>query len=288
MQIGHQLWHITMRCNQVIIHIKRMRGGVTDTVQPVDIGQFADQPAKPPNIAAVGFAMIGIHILSQQSHFTGAGCDQPPRLGKDRVHRTGKFRTACIGHNTKGAKFVTAFLHAQKGGGATRRMLTRQKVKFDLFWKIGVNRTLTACRVDFADKFRKPVIGLRPNHNIHPRRPAGDFFTFCLGNTAGNRNRQAAALLVGRPLLQLPQPAQFGKYLFRCLFTNMAGIQNDHIGIIDLIGRRIAKRCQNIGHAVRIINIHLTAIGFNKKFFGQRWYAIILHSKYKAPCNVLQ
>jgi hypothetical protein len=65
----------------------------------------------------------------------------------------------------------------------------------------------------------------------------------------------------------------------------MASIQNHHIGTINNIGWCIAKRRLNIGHTVRIINIHLTAVGFDKEFFGQERYVTFQQCKSKSPCT---
>ena len=48
MQERHQLRHIAMRRDQLVIHIARMRGRVTQPLQPRQLGKRADEPAETP------------------------------------------------------------------------------------------------------------------------------------------------------------------------------------------------------------------------------------------------
>ena len=49
----------------------------------------------------------------------------------------------------------------------------------------------------------------------------------------------------------------------------MAGVEDDEIGVFD--GLRFGEPfgCQNIGHALRVIDIHLTAIGLDENALCQ-------------------
>ena len=76
-------------------------------------------------------------------------------------------------------------------------MFIRQVIKFYLFWKISIDDPPATIGINFSHQFGQAVIGLRPNHNIHPRGPPGNFRTFGLGNASSNRNRHAAAFLIG-------------------------------------------------------------------------------------------
>ena len=44
----------------------------------------------------------------------------------------------------------------------------------------------------------------------------------------------------------------------------MAGVQNDQLGIAGIVDNVIAGCGHGFGHALAVIDIHLTAIGFNK------------------------
>ena len=122
---------------------------------------------------------------------------------------------------------------------------------------------------------RQAVIGLRPQHNIHPGRAGGDFRPFRLGHTARHRdNHLPAARNLG-----LPQAAQIGKHLLGRFFADVAGIENDHIGILRHFRRRIAKRREHIRHARAVIDIHLAAPGADQKPLPGRGAGCITHGK---------
>ena len=158
--------------------------------------------------------MIGIHILAKQRQFTCAGDNKPSGLSHHAINRTGKLRTARVGNNTESTKLVAAFLNTQKCRRSPRRMLNRKAVELYFFGKFRINRTMACGRINLADQFRQPVIGLRANNNIHPWCTADYFLAFSLCNTARNGNRDITPVLVTRAILHHPQAPQFGKYLF--------------------------------------------------------------------------
>ena len=46
----------------------------------------------------------------------------------------------------------------------------------------------------------------------------------------------------------------------------MTGIEDHHVGAIGGGGGAVAKRRQHIGHAIRIIDIHLAPVGLDEQF----------------------
>ena len=121
--------------------------------------------------------------------------------------------------------------------------------------------------------FRQAVIGLRPQHNIHPGRAGGDFRPFRLGHTARHRNNHLPAARN----LGLPQAAKVREHLLGRFFADMAGIEDDHIGILRHFRWRIAKRRQHIRHARAVIDIHLAAPGADQKPLPGRGAGCISH-----------
>ena len=113
------------------------------------------------------------------------------------------------------------------------------------------------------------MIGLRADHEIDGRRPAEHFLAFGLRDAASHRDRHAAARL-GARFFQAAQAAKFGIDLLGGLFADMAGIEDDEIGLGGLIRRRIALRRQDFGDALAVIDVHLTAIGLDEQFFARR------------------
>ncbi len=227
-QVGHQRRQLAMRGDQLVVHVARMAGGVAQPQQAGDLRQFAQQPRQPPGRAARAFAMIGIHVLPEQRDLPRPGRDQPPRLRQHRRHRARILGAAGIGDHAEGAELVAALLHRQEGGHALARGLLRQVVEFLLDGEFGLDHRPRR-PAGPRHHLRQPVIGLRPQHDIHPGRARGDLGALGLGDAAGDRQHQALARRLAVALDQ-PQPAELGEQLVRRLLPDVAGIEDDHVG----------------------------------------------------------
>jgi hypothetical protein len=51
--------------------------------------------------------------------------------------------------------------------------------------------------------------------------------------------------------------------------ADVAGIEQDKIGFGRVLGRLVTMRRQRVGHAVAVIDIHLTAIGLDEDALGR-------------------
>ena len=106
------------------------------------------------------------------------------------------------------------------------------------------------------------VIGLGAHDDVHVGRSRRDFFTLGLGNAAGNSEQHLAARLLSR-VLQRAQPPELGIDLLRSLLADMAGVEDDQIGVLDIRRRAIAERRQDIRHAGGVVDVHLAAEGLD-------------------------
>ena len=102
------------------------------------------------------------------------------------------------------------------------------------------------------------VITLRADHDIDGAFAPDDFAAFRLRHASGNDDAHLAAVTRG-VFFGCAKPAQFRVYFFGCLLANVTGVENDEIRVID--ARRFDKslRCQRVHHALRIVDVHLTA-----------------------------
>jgi hypothetical protein len=114
--------------------------------------------------------------------------------------------------------------------------------------------------MDLGDHLRQAVIGLRPDDQIHHRRPAQDLLALGLRHAARD-----ADLHPGFRGLQSPQSAKVGIQLLRRLLADVAGVQKHHVRLFHHIGRDIALRAQGLGHALAVIDVHLAAVGLDEK-----------------------
>jgi len=109
------------------------------------------------------------------------------------------------------------------------------------------------------------MIGLRPEHHINHRLATHQFGTFGLRNTTCNGDNHLVRSVRFLGFFVFADTTQIGKDLFSSLFADVAGIENNHIRTCGVVDRLVAQRRQYILHALTVINIHLTAIGFYKK-----------------------
>ena len=222
--------------------------------------------------------MIGIHILPEQRDLSRAQGHQALGFRNHGGGGAGIFRAARVRHHAEGTEFVAAFLHGQERGHALRRGLFRQMIEFPIHREFGFNHSAGRAG-GTRHHLRQAVIALGAEHNIHPRRAGSDFRPFRLRDTARHRDNHLPATRH----LGFAQPAEIGKHLLGRFFADMAGIEDDHIGILRRLRWRIAKGCEHIGHARTVINIHLAAPGADQKPLPGRGAGCISHGNKPLP-----
>ena len=129
---------------------------------------------------------------------------------------------------------------------------------------------MTGVQRGLPQQFRQTMIALRPDDEIDGALLAQDFRAFGLRDTAGDGDfgRSSGG---GARFFQHPHLAQFGKDLVGGFFADVAGIEDDQVGLFHDRRFRKALRRQHIRHARGVIDIHLAAIGFDEEFFVARW-----------------
>ena len=190
------------------------------------------QPAERRVAAVQALAMIGVDVLAEQRDLADAGLGEPLGLGDDLRNRPRNLGAARIGHDAEGAELVAAFLHGDEGRHAAladRRAAGRARRSNLSSTGNSVSTTLP-CSAR-AEQVGQPVIALRADHEIDRRRAAQDFLAFGLGDAAGDRDRQAASARRG-VILQYAHAAELGIDLLGRLLADMAGIEDDQIGIV--------------------------------------------------------
>src|SRR5439155_26537258 len=75
------------------------------------------------------------------------------------------------------------------------------------------------------------------------------------------------AIIISTHLLE---EVELGKHLFGRLLADVAGVENDQIGVFRGRRRGIAERRHQIGHARRIVDVHLATIGLDEEALGHR------------------
>jgi hypothetical protein len=116
--------------------------------------------------------------------------------------------------------------------------------------------------VGAGDQLGQLVIGLGPDHQIDRRLAMHDLLALGLGHAAGHGDGHLAAGL-GLAGLHLLDVAELGIDLLGGLLADVAGVEHHQVGALGLVDDPIAQRTQDIGHALAVIDVHLTAVGLD-------------------------
>ena len=111
------------------------------------------------------------------------------------------------------------------------------------------------------------MIGLRAEDEIDERRAAADLAALGLGDAAGHGNQHGFAP-ARFACFQRTDLAELGIDLFRRLFSDVASVEDDQVGTFGRGAPLKAERRQQLGHARRIVDIHLTTVGCYKDALG--------------------
>ena len=243
-----------------------MAGGVAQATNTGHPRKAPQQCAERRGRAGLVLAVIGIHVLPDQRHLAHACPGEPLDFGRDLLHRPRHFDAARIGHDAEGAELVAAFLHGDEGGNAAAAdRLVRggsQRVELVLQRKFGIDDLLAALRA--RDQAGQAVKILRADDQVDAGA-AGDFLAFGLRHTAGNGDQHLAALC-RRVLLHFADAADLGIDLVHRLLADVAGIQDDEIGLGGIGGFAVAGRRQRVRHTIGIVDVHLAAEGLDVDF----------------------
>ena len=133
-------------------------------------------------------------------------------------------------------------------------------VELALDRKVGVDDALAPPGA--TNQIGQAVVALRPHDEVDGLLAPDHLAALGLGDAARDRQRHAA---VRTGLLQLAELTEFGIDLFGRPLADMAGVEDDEIRLLHRRRLDIALRRQDVGHAGRIIGIHLTAVGSDEK-----------------------
>jgi len=218
------------------------------------------QPSERPRAAIEALAMISVDVLPDQRDLAHAGVGEALRFGDDLGDRPRRLGAACVWHHAEGAKLVAAFLHCheRRYAASARRVSARRSEHIELVFdrELGVDRALTA--LGPCEQRGQPMIALRSHDEIDRWRAADDLFAFGLGHAACHRNGDTAPL-ARRCLLDQPHATQLRIDLLGRLLADMAGVEDDEVGILGSCGLGEAFGRERVRHTMRIVDVHLAA-----------------------------
>ena len=145
--------------------------------------------------------------------------------------------------------------------GAARR---REMVELVLDRKFGVDRLAV---LGARQHLRQPVIALRPDHEIDAGARRTISSPSACATQPATAIEHAAAVVRGR-LLQHAHAAELGIDLLGRLLADVAGVEDDEVGVVGRRGLDEALGRQRVRHTMRIVDVHLAAVGFDVELAG--------------------
>ena len=213
--------------------------------------------------------MIGVDVLAEQHDLAGAGCDEPPCLGFDVGGGSGILGPAGVGHDAEGAETVAPLLDREERRDSPPRLRAGQLLRQMVEARVRRHARIHggAPRLGGASHHaRQAVVGLGADDDIDEGRPRCDLFALGLRDAACDGEQHLAPGALAR-LFQRAQPAELGIDLFGRLLADVAGVEDDQIGVFERRRRAIAERCQDVRHAGGVVDIHLAAESLDVELF---------------------
>ena len=260
-QVAGELGHLAVNVNQALGEFVGVAGGVADAFDARYFGHVFDEQGEVGGFAAAAHrAAIGVHVLAQQRHFLHALRGQAGDFGEHVVKRAAELFAARVGHDAVAAIFGAAFHDGDKGRGPFHAG-GRQMVEFFDFGKADVylRRVLAAA---LGQQIGQAVQGLRAEDDIDIRRALDDGLALLAGHAAAHADERAF-------VFEVLDAAQVREDFFLRLLAHGAGVEDDQIGLLRVVGGLVAfGGGQHIGHLGRVVFVHLAAKGLDEDFAG--------------------
>ncbi len=249
-----------MSLDEVLAHVIGVRGRVANAADPGDGRGGADQSGEPDRLASAVHPMIGVDVLAEQGDLSHPGAGEARDLVENGGGGARGLGSAGIRHDAERAELVAALLHSHEGGDAATtnriRRPGRKPREFVLRRKFSVHDARADARL--AQELRQAMVALRADDNVDRGLAAQDLRSLGLSDAArDDQHRPAAGALAF--LLELAQLAELGIDLLRGAFADMAGVEDDEVGVFDARGLVVPRLGGEIAHSLGIIDVHLAS-----------------------------
>jgi hypothetical protein len=129
-------------------------------------------------------------------------------------------------------------------------------------WIVGEIAELLAVSLDARQECWQPGDILGPEDHVDVRSTLKEVFPLLLGDAAAHPNNQLRVFAF-EPF----ELAELAINLLLSLIANATGIQQDQVSTACLAGNLVTEGNQNASHALRLILIHLAAVGNDCRAF---------------------
>src|SRR5690606_38272119 len=192
---------------------------------------------------------------------------------------------ARVGYDTECAEFVTAFLHRDEGRYAalSRDRSGRRREMHELLFRreFGFDDGFACKRAH--GQCGQPVQALRADDDVDRRRAADDLLAPGPRDATRDCDQHLTAFR-RRLLLEDAQAAELRIDLLRRLLADVAGVQDDEVGVVGRGRLRIALARHRVRHTSGVVGVHLAAVGFDVESAGFAHRAV--SAGFCAACDV--
>ena len=200
-------------------------------------------------------ATVRVDVLPQQRDLDGAPRRELAHLGHDFGKRPADFRAPDCRDNAKRTVVIAADLDRHPCG--ERQLATNGESRSEL---------LRTCRSRLEDLDLRAVRAgtleevcgmpdvVSPKDSVNPRRPLQHFLPVFLGKAAAYGD-----LHPGPELFERAQLAQVAVEAVVCVLADAARVENDDVGILDILRRDQTLGFEEAGQTLGIVLVHLAA-----------------------------
>ena len=233
-----------------------MRGHKADALDAgngVDLSQQAGEADGSLKVVAVA-----VNILTKEHDLTHAVGGKGPHLFNDVLSATAALASAHIRHDAVGTEVVAAIHDVDKGLEWIGAVRWQFEIGAGILLDDLVNRL--AALGDLRKIVRQLVHVVGAEHEVHKRRSVQDLWHDVLLLDHATTNADDEIGLGGfEPL----EAAEHGEHLALSFFADAAGVQQDEIRFLDVLGRHIKLLVQKPCHDLAVVLVHLTAEGLD-------------------------
>ena len=233
----------------------------TDTLDP---GHFVHRLEQARKIAAgVVRSQVVVHDLPEQLYFLAARRRQFRDLAKDFGLCAHPLVTARVRHHAVGAEVVAAF---HDGDETLDRVISARQAEGKRGFVVGC-RDVHQRRPragSLLDQHRQHLETLSANDHVHELRFREDPCAFLLGHAAGHGHHRCAS----RADLESLEIAKPAVELLLGSLADRARVDYDEVGVLVGIRHLEASLLEQPGHPLRVVYVHLAAVGFDQVLSG--------------------
>ncbi len=242
--------------------VLRVRRGVAEPTDPLDRVDRAQQVGElRAPLAGAEVPAVGVHVLAQQRQLGHAVAGEVGDLGDDVAHPPADLGAAHRGHDAERAAVVTADLDRDPGAvvdlppsGQGRRVGLVLIEDLD-------DRDTGAVGLCEERRGVRQVVGAE--HDVHVTGPLDDEIPVLLGQAPSDRDLQVrAGVLQGLEVPERPVELVVG------VLADAAGVEDDHIGRSEIVGRFHALGREEAGDPLGIVLVHLAPEGAHVEAAG--------------------